>query len=60
MSKDAAVIKALQELGLRKNQDPSTLSPEIADLQQQLDNYDQEFDDVDPNTLKKFIKTLER
>ena len=60
MSKDAAVIKALQELGLRKNQEPNTLSPEIADLQQQLDNYDQEFDDVDPNTLKKFIKTLER
>ncbi len=53
--KDAAVIKALEELGLRKESDPNTLPPELADLQQQLDQYEEEIGSIDNDTLKKFI-----
>ncbi len=37
--KDAAVLKALEELGLRANPDPNSLSPEIQELAKQLDDY---------------------
>jgi hypothetical protein len=51
--KDAAAIKALEELGLRKG--PTQVSPEIQDLIDQLDNYDKEIGPADPTTLKQYL-----
>ena len=55
MSKDAAIIKALEELGLRKDADPNTLPDQLSDLQTQLDQYEHEIGELDANTLKKFL-----
>lgn len=58
MSKqDAAVIKALEELGLRKEADPTTLPPEIVELQKRLDQYADEIGELDPDTLKKYVQS---
>jgi hypothetical protein len=53
--KDAAIVKALEELGLRK--DPTPASPQIADLLAQLDNYESELGRLDPTTLSKYLKS---
>lgn len=53
-SKDALVLKALAELGLVKR--PSSLSPEIAELEQRIKEYEKEFGSVlNPELLKKFL-----
>lgn len=53
-SKDAAAIKALEELGLR-NHSNSSLSSDIEDLRRQLDAYEQEIGSLDPDTLAKYL-----
>lgn len=55
-TKDAAAIKALEELGLRKEQDPGSSSTQIKDLQSQLDHYADEIGNLDPHTLEKYLK----
>lgn len=55
-TKDAAAIKALEELGLKKEQDSNSLSPQIQDLENQLNNYEAELGDLDPTTLEKYLK----
>lgn len=52
-NKDAAAIKALQELGLRK--DSTSPSPEIQDLLDQLDACEKELGVIDPDVLNKYI-----
>lgn len=51
--KDAATIKALEELGLRK--DPQSIPPQIADLAQQLARCEDEMGSIDPEVLAKYL-----
>jgi hypothetical protein len=53
--KDAAVIKALEELGLRKKTDSDSLPDSLADLASQLDQYEQELGSLDANTLRQYL-----
>lgn len=52
-SKDAAVIKALEELGLRKNTPP--VSDNLSDISDQLDKYKDELGKFDAKTLQQYI-----
>lgn len=55
MSKsDAAIVKALEELGLHSR--PNSVSPSIEDLEQRLADYEKEFGStLDPEILKKYL-----
>lgn len=55
--KDAAVVKSLEELGLWKTPDPSTLPDDLTDLQSQLDAYEEEFGKMTPENLQKYLVT---
>lgn len=52
-SKDAAVIKALEELGLRKQE--VSVPDDLSDLSDQLDKYKEELGRMDPKTLQQYL-----
>lgn len=52
---NAKIIKALEELGLRER--PSSVSPEIKELEQRLKDYEAELGpNLDPEKLHKYIR----
>ena len=54
-TKDAAAVKALEELGLRKTPTSDTLPDQLSDLQAQLDSYEEEFGKLTPERLQKYL-----
>jgi len=56
---DATIIKALEELGLRK--EPSSNPPDVEELQKRLADYEQEFGStLDPEILRKYLHTAKQ
>jgi len=50
---ESSIIKVLAQLG--RETAPTVISPEIADLQAQLDKYEQEMGQLDPDQLSKYL-----